>query len=450
MISDYNYKLENKKRSSIGFLLFFSLYLVLPDYFALEISESLPLITASRIILLVWVGGYLIKKKYKISFKLCSNRRIDRAIKIYVIGMIIVNICNFGIAFAPSFKEILSIFLEKYIVVLIISKTITSRQRFIKALKILVYSSGVVAFVTIIGCLLGTNFFYYLTTTKREMLQASFVRLGLLRAEAGFGHAVYYGAYCLLMIVISGYLLRLVKKTYERRLLFCVMIFDIVALLLSNSRGSLVAGLIIATLYLLRNGKKYTASRVEIGLVALFGVGILSLASMKIRGFISKIFLSIVAIFDKSIQLANYGANSNGMKSRFAQLQSFTYVLKNRPLFGFGARVIERQSIKVNWLGNMLPLSTIDMGVVYTVSQYGYIGLIIEIYLCYILLRYLIKGYRKDLILEMFLMLIITYLIELLTISGIDNVFWVIIGLIVAYANIYKNLGINSVESDSL
>ena len=44
--------MKKSNSSNMMIVLFFSLYMILPSYFALEINETLPLMTASRIILL--------------------------------------------------------------------------------------------------------------------------------------------------------------------------------------------------------------------------------------------------------------------------------------------------------------------------------------------------------------------------------------------------------------
>lgn len=44
------------------------------------------------------------------------------------------------------------------------------------------------------------------------MLMASTIRMGIMRAEAGFGHPVYYGVYCALMIPIAYFLFESSRK----------------------------------------------------------------------------------------------------------------------------------------------------------------------------------------------------------------------------------------------
>ena len=51
------------KKEKLNFIekAFFAFYLVLPSYFAIEISGSLPLISASRILLIMTMIFYVIK-----------------------------------------------------------------------------------------------------------------------------------------------------------------------------------------------------------------------------------------------------------------------------------------------------------------------------------------------------------------------------------------------------
>ena len=54
--------------------------------------------------------------------------------------------------------------------------------------KTIVNASGVVAIISIINVLIGSNLFYNLNTVSRNVLMVSTVRMGIIRAEATFGH----------------------------------------------------------------------------------------------------------------------------------------------------------------------------------------------------------------------------------------------------------------------
>lgn len=86
-----------------------------------------------------------------------------------------------------------SIIFEQLILVIILLQVIESKQQIKQCMKALACGSAISAIVSIISIICGENLFYYLNTVSRSMLMASTVRMGIVRAEAGFGHPVYYG-----------------------------------------------------------------------------------------------------------------------------------------------------------------------------------------------------------------------------------------------------------------
>lgn len=430
----------NNRKAGLGFKIFFLLYLILPEYFAIEFSASFPLLTASRVILFFMLIFQTIKNRGIIKFGLCKNKKLERAILLYIFGMVTVNFFHINYT-AESVKEIFTLIFEQLCLVWLISQIVNTRKRFIYALRLLVYSSGIVAVISIVGSIIGYNLFYLLTTVNRTMIQAGYVRMGVLRAEAGFGHAVYYGMYCVIMTVLGAYL-------YERdsgkkiQALSCVGL-NIVACLFANSRGSLVVLVIMLVLTLFnRNSKIIRKYIVWIG-ISIAALIIVCIVLSPIGDFISGMVKSLLAIMDKTISLENYGANEGGMDSRWAQLTCLYDVAKNNFLFGYGAGAHSRArlegGLKCFWMGKWRPLGTFDMGLAATVGQYGYVGEALKICLFVSLLQNSWKKRKTDPVYKMLLLAIIAYLLGLLTISALDNVLWVLIGLLVSYVNIdYK------------
>ena len=431
-------KYNNKNSlNNILFAMFFLFYLVLPEYFALEISERFPLITASRLILVLYILVCLVKKKFKFPVALCKERNLNNVVVSFIVGMFIVNLLNFPNTPSTTIKELLTVFWEQYLLCWLIVNEVNTREKFKRALAMLVISSGVVAVISIIGTLIGQNLFYYLNTVSRTMLQASFVRSGFLRAEAGFGHAVYYGMYCVVIIPMAAYLYENSQK--NKRLYLMCLLLNIVAIFLSNSRGSLLVAVPLCLVIFLKG--KHGLSKKYAGV--LLGIGILSilvcLISSSARELLLSIAKSLIAIFDNSIQLENFGENAEGMSSRLAQFTAVIDVMENHPILGYGADVITRQVAKVYWVNGWIPLTTLDMGFIGTLVQFGIVGFILEIRLFFCIARKTLINMKNDAVYNMFYLSIIGYLLCLLTVSCLRDTLWVLIGLLIAYTNIKIN-----------
>lgn len=424
-----------KKDANFAFVIFFALYLVMPSYCAIELSAILPLITASRIILLLFVLTLIARRRFIVSLHLCTDKKQEQSICIYIFGMIIINLF-FVIQTIDAIKAILSLLLENLLFVWAVTRAINSRKRFIKALRILVYSSGVVAVVSIIGSLIGYNLFYYLHTVDREMIMASYIRLGFLRAEAGFGHAVYYGVYCTVMILMAMYLYEYDGKRKILGLL-CIAL-NLIALIFCNSRGSLCACALALIFALIRKNKEHIKKYLRWFLLAAVAVIFVCTAIASMREWIIGIIQSMIGILGLTGNIENYGQNIEGIHSRFTQLTALIYVAIKSPFIGFGPRSNVR-GVAMSWWNvpnSWWPLDTFDSGIVAVTSNFGYIGLFLQLSFFLQLLKITFSKYKNDPVMRMFQNVLVGYLLCLLSVSGVDNVQWMFIAMLVSYINI--------------
>ena len=426
-----------KEKMNFFVVIFFGLYLILPSYCALEITSSLPLITVSRIILIVLIGAYILQHKGIINLKIFEDKRDRKFFIIYFILLIIANIYFVG-KFPEALKKIFSIIFEEILVLWIVVKCIDSKVKLEKALKIMLFASSVVAVLAMVSSVTGNNVFYYLNTVNRKMLMAETHRMGLVRAEAGFGHPICYGIYCLIMIIISTYFIENEQKGKKYYVCFGL---NFIALMLSNSRGSILAGLCIGIYMILNKGTKKLGKYVGMfGLVLIFII-IVGIVNPKIFKFTSDIWTSITNVFSSETkEISDYGANEgNGMESRTNQISQTMYALKENFLFGQGASAQTRGVLrwfnpKTNkWsLGN-----TFDVEYLAVPCQYGLIGTIgqVMIYI-YILKNIFNRKYKKDNLMQLFKYCFIAYFICLFASTGVNDLFWIMLALMVSYKNI--------------
>ena len=103
------------KKVGLSICLFFSFYMILPSYFALEISQSLPLITASRVILFICCFDVFRKNHWKLKIK-----RIDLSTKLYFILFIFVNVFHLYDIGMTAINRVIAIFLEQFLVYFLI------------------------------------------------------------------------------------------------------------------------------------------------------------------------------------------------------------------------------------------------------------------------------------------------------------------------------------------
>lgn len=422
-----------QKKLDIFEWLFFLLYIIMPSYFAIEISSKFPLLTTSRLVLLCWLIFKVIRNKGKFRFSLKS-----KSLRIYFILMVIVELIHFGDSGNYAIKDLIALFMEQFLVFIAITDSINTKAKFLKSLKVLLYSSMAVSVVSLIGFFLKTNLFYLLNTVSREMLMSNNTeigsRLGMIRIEAGFGHAIYYGMYCVVFLFVGMYFYIYEKKT----IYLASIILNGIALLLTNSRGCILAFFITLLLTVIIN-KRRQARRylkfIAIGAVLAF-VGVLIIPTA--RNYVYSVALSIViSFFGSSTELAGYGANVNGASSRLIQFSGMLWTWKFHPIIGFGPSAHSRLLIKYFNKGLWWTTNTFDVGYVAIVAQFGLIGTIAHIALYYLTLKLSFnKLYKDDPIFGMFRNVFVGYFICMLSVVTMDKLFWVIFSLLYAYYKI--------------
>ena len=107
-------KIKVKMRASLWF--FFALYLILPEYFALEISSSIPLLTGSRIILVIMILVCIHKRTI--------NIKLDRAFLAYFIILLIVNLYHLSTNPSTAIKAIFTLIVEQAVLYIVMKNLI--------------------------------------------------------------------------------------------------------------------------------------------------------------------------------------------------------------------------------------------------------------------------------------------------------------------------------------
>ena len=468
----------NKQTKKIPWdiILFFALYIIMPEYFAVEFSSKLPLITASRFVLILMGLMLVIRRRAKLShfrqirlrdFKLLLAE--DKVLRWGLIGyfviLLIANLAHLVSVPAETMKAVFVLAAEQYVLVWLLVLEIDTKQRVLQCLKIMIYVSGVVALVAAIGVAVDYNLFHLLDTVQREMLMSTYYRLGIMRAEAGFGHPVYYGAFCAAILPVNMYLIEGAETKKSQVVLCGCMALNLAGLVLSNSRGSLLAFgcmllLIVPIKIVMKIGCKmvvrYLSVFLSSGFVLLTVTAVTPVGTQYLGEIVKSVWESISPDMNEdgspdANEGANtpekppvedepeidYGENANGLWSRMVQLTGIQWTLERSPVFGMGPDAHVRGEICYEFEEDKWwSVATFDMGVVAIVGQYGLAGVA-----GYILLYagVLITLFRKkmwtDRILMMFFFSFATIFLCLLSISSMDRTMWVLIGLFVCYLN---------------
>lgn len=426
---------------------FAALYIVLPSYFAIEVTQSLPLLTGSRILLLGVIIDYIYQKRYIIPLNISYDRGFRRVLNIFFCLIVVVNVIHFTDCFSDSLKELFVLVFEGLFVVWVLPKKVNTICKLNRFFEIMIYSSGVVAVISIISTFIGKNLFNYLNLVSRSLNLMDFTRFGLIRPQAGFDHAVHYGLFCAVMCIIVLHYMDNASGTKFSLFAIC-FILNIIALFLSNSRGSLTA--FIAT-FLLRLVEKKSVEKKQLKRMVLFlsilllGVAILACITPQVFTFAENVLISLFASLinpDKMSNISGFGMNTDGILSRTTQLSGVEYVMKKNLLFGMGSNADDRGLIQYlsPYTHSWYVTDTYDVGYIEIFCNFGLVGFIgyILLYATTLIKTLSPKINDKANINKLFKYIFITYFIGLLTvdISGTFKFFWVLLALYIGYINI--------------
>lgn len=495
------------KKNPLGWevVLFLALYAIMPSYCAVELHDKLPLITASRAVLVLMGIGLLLRRRgellnfKKFSLKnwnllLTENKLLRFGLFGYFIILMIVN-ATFLTETSEAIKQMFVIVAEEYALVWMLALILDSREKIVSALKVLALSSAAVAIAACVSCAASFNLFSLLNTVSRDMLMSNYYRLGMLRAAAGFGHPVYYGAFCTVMFPLCMYLVEEGKSRRERILYGVCLALNFAGLILSNSRGSMLAlgclGMIVIVIrFVTKSLKKLFTTYLPYGALALaILVLVASFSPLGVR-FLSHTFSSLVvnpaettvattqpvetepavtepAVTDPTVTeppvtepniteppvteptptepaptepKVEYGENANGLSSRLKQLTGIRWTLTQEPLFGFGPNCHVRGLMAYMYYpGHWSHVASFDVNIVAIIGQYGLVGLLA------FLMQYgsvgitlIRKKHRGDKLMHYLLLAFIAYMLCLLSIANLDKTSWVLMGILVSLVNILR------------
>lgn len=413
-----------------------ALYIILPIYFSFELSSVLPSFTGSRIIVIVSI--FIIALTFHRI--IIPGVKQMKVIYLYIIVITLVNVIHLSDSSLYSVKAIFSLVIENLILVCIMCTLLTKREKIEMFIKIMVITSGIVAVLAIIEFLTGYNVFELLTTTSRIVYRASYIRLGMMRAETSFGHPVYYGVYCSCMIPFSLYLY---ESTMKKKFLF-IALLNIIGTIVSGSRGQMVACFV--TCFLIYLSKKGSIKRkYSIAILGVLIMGILAIFFIPtIFSYVVENIKSILNIvgFNFSIS-ADYGINAGGVDSRIVQLSGLRWLFeKNSFLFGLGSLAANRGLVSYYWASSgWQTVTSIDVGYVGWFLEYGLIGAIANLILFLSFLRDSIKRANDKILSNLYNPIkwfFICYLLNLMSSTGIDKLLWIVIGLMISIERVNK------------
>ena len=404
--------------------------LFFPNYYGFEISESLPVITMTRIMYIILYIYTFINKKNNISLKniKLSNCPIEFLFFLSYFVLRILSNCYYALNEGAAVNAIFSIVFEQLFLVLALYLLSPDKEEVIKIVKIIVYTASFMFLAGIYESITCTKPFNFLYTVSRSMLNEYYIRLGLLRATTTMNMPVIFGNICLLVYPLILYLFNL---THQKRYLGIVLL-DIFAILHSGSRADIFFFILVTIMYFMTviiSKERYAQHLKNTAIFIIFFILIIALARQSneyIKYYYDSTFLSVLNEigfeFDLNEKAPNgvdgYGTNeTTGSASRIVQLSGISRSLSINPLFGQGAAALQNKDVLFKWNDRWLHWNAIDLGIVEIGIFEGLLGIIGFLALFTSWIIYLFKNYDKSPSLDNMIiyLLLPTYIISTLS-----------------------------------
>ena len=444
-------------------MLLLALYIALPDYLAVELKAGLPLLTAARVLLVLAGIGVLLRRRdvfcrdnfclRNLNLQLTADKPLQICMGIYFGLLLAINVV-FAMKTTEGVKQIFVLMTEEYALVWILTMILTSRERIVSGLKIMTLAAGILGLLACLSVILDYNVFRLLDTGFREeLVLRDFHRYGMLRPSCGFQHAVYYGAFCAVMLPVEMYLVEQEENRKARKMYALCTALTLAALLLNNSRGSQLAfGATAGLIFFIRLARKELGNLFKtylpIILVALLIVALVFACCPVGRYWISQQLpgtgtpSTSTDATSPSDQVEtpelSFGENPDGLRSRLLQLSGIVYTLDKSPLLGMGPNAHARGLVGYMYQpGQWWHLKTVDMNIVAIIGQYGLLGLLSFLSLYGGLgITFLRKQYRGDPLMHQLFLSFVCYMLCLLSISFLNKWFWVFVGVVLSLVNV--------------
>ena len=413
--------------------LFIPCMLFLPEYYGIDITNSLPVLTVTRLMFLVFFVYAFINRRKSVNIHTIKNINIKKLPKKYLflfayfILRLIPNIFYIT-SVGQAAKTIFLMIFEQAMLIMAIYLLDPRKDEIFTLIKTIVFTATAFFIIGIYESFTFMRPFDNLYTVSRTMLNEHFIRLGLLRSTTTLGLPIFFGNMCLITFPLILYLY---DKTKEKKYLI-ILFFNFLAMIHSGCRADLFFYGFILVLYFIFVTKgaprKLLCIRnffIVATMVIIFA-GSLSINSQYYRYFYTGTVKSTLNEFGFDFDLKSgapegvegFGSNGNyGSESRLAQFSGMVYTMRTSPFIGLGSKAQTRGDVQFYSLNRWHPSYTYDVGYVEMFCDEGIIGFMGYLSLFIALLLMILEQSHGKLYLNHThykLFLVVTYLLGML------------------------------------
>jgi hypothetical protein len=453
--------------------LLFAFMGVLPEQFSLRLHESLPLLTGTRVLVLIVMGFWLFDKWKTKKF------RFPKSLMLFLVVNVIVSLVNLRYG-AGEIKRIFLLIFERAFLVVVLMDLIGDRAELHRCIDFAIMGCVALAVIGIVQTVFDYDISSVLHLTKTGSSNGISDRMGMQRAFGTY-NAISYGCYCAFMSGLIMYRLYNTKSRWNS----AAFAMNLVALLCTFTRSAwlCLAGVFVLVLLVYRMKlirRLLPALGITLALcVVLCGFqpklyqGLSQTAISSINTVLGVLPDRLVAAIQPNWNAADltkptaetnatepteetkpdthkpffeldedFGANAKDPTySRMAQWSAVTYMLEDgQALFGYGYNALPEGRIHFffdRWEAKWVSTDFLDVGLVALLMEGGFVGALSFLsllgYLLVVSLRKRTCFGEMDFYWFMIFMIPLFLLLNFLASFMFASVVWLLIALFYAY-----------------
>lgn len=399
-------------RKKIYLYLFIPCMLFLPSYYGIELSDSLPILTTTRMMFVIFFIYSYRNRRRNLSISNFSIHFLKAYPKEYIFlaGYFFFRIISnlyYAASNTSSLKTLFSIIIEQFFLLLAVYMLAPTKEELNILIKVIIWTAVTFFILGVLESVSSIRIFDELYTVSTAMLNDHYIRLGFLRATTTFGLPNFFGNMCMLLFPFILYLRHIHR---EKKYLFAI-IMCIFAIIHSGCRSNLIFIVIISFIYFIYVLSSHNERNLflrdcgSVLIVSMLVITILSVGNSYFRYYYvgtAKSLLNEVG-FDFDLNegapdgVDGYGRNKlSGRLSRSNQFSSVYYALSDNFAFGLGAGAQNRGILKYKDERGIRIINSYDMGIVEILCDEGVVGLLGYIFLFVAIATILQKAKRSS------------------------------------------------------
>lgn len=361
----------SSKKSFLYF--FFLLYPLLPEYLAFNISDSLPLITGSRILLMFATIACLLWNRGRIPLNRMKMVGVLKPLLLLIIVKSVLFIVHAG---SPgAMKDYFSFWLEDVVFFIVVSGLITHKKEWEQCIKAMMVGASITFFFGIFETLTRVNVatLFLNTGTRSDLLMSEYERYNSLRCTFTFGHAICLGVYCVCILPLAINRLIVAKNSYMP---YLITLLCLGCLLMTISRAPILIAMVMLILYTRslprKERKKIFTLLMSLALVA----GIIILVIPQVRNTLINSIKATLNTLGAKFFLEGSNRNTNAIASRIDQFTVIPQVVQRGFFFGLGAQNYDKMNLTITTATGSYKAVSLDNQYLSWFVSYGLVGFV--------------------------------------------------------------------------